>query len=402
MALGRNLWIGSWIAMGVSSLSAIAGTIAPPWSVSDVSYLYPLPRSAEDATAFRTQDTGTLGVLFPRSLYDQLKPAIRSLNEGTEYSRLRVVGVRIDPCGEDSQPESGICYPEVRMVWQPFVFSNSSGVSQDGAFHTFYRLNASEWSSLLKQLRALKTENEKKGISTTGLPLAVHPAFKTPWRASFQDSLRKILLEHCGEKRLFQITVMREETAALWHRFEALRKSAGGWKVLGIPRVNSTFQDFFNDAHAFPERGTDVVRHMKGQNLPQYFGADSLEKFITGYHVPDESNRKDFTDGIRVTHRLENPLLFTTANLDCAHCHLAAPARFYFTGNLPRMGGASHPEAYRIPESWLSQAVNVTLSGRSTKNLRAFGYYFEAPTVSTRTIHESIRVAEKLSSPTSR
>ncbi len=62
------------------------------------------------------------------------------------YEKLRVVGIRVDPCFPLMPPATG-CQAQVRMVWQP-IETDGNGQTRfiDAAVHTFYNLSDLEFS----------------------------------------------------------------------------------------------------------------------------------------------------------------------------------------------------------------------------------------------------------------
>ncbi len=90
--------------------------------------------------------------------------------------------------------------------------------------------------------------------------------------------------------------------------------------------------------------------------------------------------------------QIENPNLRDTENTDCVSCHIAGPARRWIEAKAPELKLVSS-------ESYISKIYNledVSPARDRTDNVRNFGYFMKAPSVSQRVIHDTAQFAESL------
>ena len=87
-----------------------AGTLqAATLGLNDVSILLPLPTTQSNDRLFRPLAKGTFGELLPRNIYDLMPELLLETSEET-FHKLRVVGIRLDPCFPTSA-EATQCQP---------------------------------------------------------------------------------------------------------------------------------------------------------------------------------------------------------------------------------------------------------------------------------------------------
>jgi len=180
--------------------------------------LFPLPEASADGL-YRASDVGAFGELLPESMLETVGPIARVRYAGDSIgcesdeaveatrARLRVVGVRIDPCFPVLTAST--CRRQVRFVWQPV----NGPFFDDAALHVFYDLPAAEFASLVTELAALS-----RGFAKN-LPLQVHPVLAQEGAAGpFAKALRKALFARIGKARITRITRLGVPRFQLYRR----------------------------------------------------------------------------------------------------------------------------------------------------------------------------------------
>jgi hypothetical protein len=149
---------------------------------TDVSILYPLPERAPDAL-ISASTVGGYGQLFPKAFFDQTTlPAPHGDGSPTvpetlvDYARLRLVAVRLDPCG--TKTADNVCEGEIRVVFQSIKSSENSLSAEDDALHAFYTLPSAEVVGTLRKILAAKGASGQVA-ATNGL--GVHPISSVSW-----------------------------------------------------------------------------------------------------------------------------------------------------------------------------------------------------------------------------
>ncbi|MCB0357569.1 MAG: hypothetical protein KDD40_11205, partial [Bdellovibrionales bacterium] len=212
------------------------------WNLNDVSILFPLPNESVKAIdLIAPYEQSGLGSLISQDVYQMVPPLINAdlSNQEMFHQSLHAVSLRFDPCPSD---ENNICYPEVRIVWQPLMYDKKSQqwTGRDATLHSFYRLNEQQFNSVKSQLWKLKLANEKLGITTNLLPLNIHPAFQNQLTQSkFLNGVKELILEHCGSQNLFKLTFMSLLVPSRWWRFGSFVKDVNNnWQDENIPRID--------------------------------------------------------------------------------------------------------------------------------------------------------------------
>lgn len=385
--------------------SALCFANQPLWNLNDVSYLFRIPKSAQENHnhLLNPRSAGNKGILFPLKTYEAL-PTLNNSGNGKQRAyeeELRVIALRIDPCPNTF--DANQCQPEMRLVWQPLELDPDSQewFAQDAAVHTFYKLTSEEFSLLKKQLWTLKIKSTDYNISTDKAPLNIHPAFlKEQTFSWFNDSLNKIILHHCGEKNLVKVTFMSLLTPNVWWRFGGVTPKNGRWTNMKIPRLLPTFQDIFNSAFEpvsmihNPGVEMDAIFNIHPDDYPVQ---DNIFKVINkGFRYNDERDLPVFEEKLHAVERFKNPHFSNPDNLDCASCHYADATRFYAEKTFPSLKNFSSPYAFKNPNSSLFNLENSTIGKTATRVVRAFGYFHQQPAINQRVINDSAETAHWL------
>lgn len=355
----------------LASFSLSSYSASQVWDINDVSFMLPLPSSSTDSSSIKARDfipytwfTNDLKTSdgYPFSI-DSTKQFSTNLANFTvqakeTFEKIRLVGVRIDPCFQDLFTDA--CRIQVRAVWQPV---DKSFTAVDATIHTFYDLTQAEFMTLTKGLKEIKA---KYKINTTNLPLQVHPGFK---QKGFSQDFTNLIKGYIKPEQLTRIAFMKLLGLNLQWRFQSFDLIEGKLIPIEIPIRTGRTQTF--SAH----RGTltygSVELNQEERN--RLTNGEALEKVFMDYAL-----------------RIENPKLNLPGTTDCLSCHA--------TDGLKGISGLN-PIPTAAASVTLLGKYNLSNTTRSRENLmrfRAFGYVDKQPSISDRAILESAMVADSM------
>ena len=354
-----------------------------PFGLNDVSMLFPLPEASGDEL-YRAGDVGAFGELLPQSMLETIGPIARVSCDsvgrvGCEkdeavaatWPRLRVVGVRIDPCFPVLTAST--CRHQVRFVWQP-VHKQSF---DDAAVHVFYDLPADDFTTVVTELAALS-----KGFAKD-LPLQVHPVLAREGTAGpFATALKKALFARVGKTRVSRVTAMR------------LSINAGGWEFHGF--------DFSSAGEAKPIEflGTHETKQtisgfagIAGGPPTPVFKEDAPFSLLWERDQAKTARRLQLSAAYEAALAIENPRLNSVEEDSCVSCHTTLPVRRWAEETF---GMSANGRTQTFVSSFdLSLTAIPEVIGSPTM-FRAFGYRGSDVGISQRTVNESAAVAEFL------
>ena len=368
------------------------------WNLNDVSYLFSIPSldsETPDPLLGLNSQTPRGEVLMPKAIYEKI-PTILNAGKGNPslHPLFKVVAVRIDPCPSLVEAD---CQPEMRMVWQAIEkdFYTKKWTARDGAMHSFYALSLPEFAQLKKELWAFKIENQDRGITTLKKPLNVHPAMADKkWGAVNNDHLKNIFLKYSGESRLKKVTFMSLLVPTRWWRFGSfVLDEKGQWAAEEIPRLGGAItEDLFNTTNG-GDPADFMTTKMDGaiNSLPEsYPERDNLMPMINkSYRSADEKDLPVFKDKLHAVARFRNPHQTNPSNLDCVSCHFADASKLYAVTRFPELHFYKSKYSYKNPNEKIFNLENTTIAPKSTKIVRAFGYFEHLPAINQRTINDS-------------
>ena len=359
-----------------------SGGATAGFGLNDVSILFPLPETSGDGL-YRATDTGGYGELLPLDVFQAVGPIARkgcpdstasgcekTESVATTHPRLRVVGVRIDPCF----PALGgtNCRSQVRFVMQPF---DGAGFDDD-ALHVFYDLPKEDFDSLVSELATISRSVPKDA------PLGVHPSLSQQGtNGAFAKALKAALFARVGGNRISRVTAME------------MTINAGGWSFRGF--------EFEHGSNATPIGVVGSAEHKQdisgfGDILPPtpIFPEDSPFSLLWG----DAEQRELASDAQRKAaydHALtiENPTKKTVDEESCVACHTAMSMRITAEQAFG-LNSNGNPNAF-------TSSFNLALTSRPevrerANMLHAFSYRGADFGISQRTVNESAAVAEYL------
>lgn len=349
-------------------------------SLNDYSILLPLPSIADFTKLLTPAHRGDRGTLIPLAAFDPLPQLVVPSDNRNLYNyNLRLIAVRLDPCFNENVVQS--CRRQIRMVWQPLIFTHDQVITLDASVHTFYDFDDVTWKAVVQDWKSLASGQMSD-------PLQIHPVLKSETLAGpFYARLQNILLKYCGEKNLTRITAMAvrgQEQVWVFEGFDLIWQGAlHVAKPILIPRVDSKSQlavfnirvenDFFGGLNPEPNQDTNFFKLIANSHKAKLNFLEFEMKTVMAIAL-------DY----------ENPKIHNTANLDCVSCHLAQSARRWGEQNFSTWNWELD-----FKDHYASPWFRPLPSGNSFKpnQFRAFGYFSNQPVISQRVINETIQVS---------
>jgi hypothetical protein len=375
-SIGMNLKKSIALSILMTLVATVANaSAANTWDLNDVSYIFPLPSRSTDATYLKVKDfipytwfTKELAETdgYPFSLDSTLERTakideFRTIAK-TSFDSVRLLAVRIDPCFQDLYSDP--CRMQVRAIWQP-IDAKSNAV--DAAIHTFYDLNAEEFTGLKNQLQQLKV---KYAISTQGLALQVHPGFKMK---GFAADLFTAFKPVMSQSHLSRIAFMKLLGLEFQWRFQSFNLVSGALVPLEIPLRGGARQTFAVHGGGIPA-GT---LHLSEEDLSRARNGENVSQILLDYSL-----------------RVENPRIVIPGLSDCLSCHAVGGVK----GEVSKQLGLNPiPTVASVVGLVGKYNLQNTSTNREDRiHFRAFGYVGKAPSMSDRVIIETALVADSL------
>jgi hypothetical protein len=260
----------------------------------DVALVWPLPPGTGPASG-----EGFLGPVLGCDDLTVFEPLTRTDEPEVLCAALTVTAARLDPCTRLGG-DSAVCDPQVRLVLQPVV----DGEARDASIHAFFKVPEAEVARAVARLVALRLD---AGFDGRG-PLGVHPllddvAGRAAVARVIDDALATGTLDH-----FTQITVHGDDAA--W-TFE--------------------FRQFVDGA---PTPGDALQQHVLSPDEAAIaVSVNPLNDHDDDFSVLlDDITLRAATTAeaqaaLDAVARVEHPTIHDPGTVDCARCHLAAPAR---------------------------------------------------------------------------
>lgn len=354
--------------------------------LSDVSILFPLPKTESWNQLPSGKSPAKFGELLPLSIFKQLPQLLSLAPNERIYSAMHVVGVRVDPCFHEG-PTPLKCHAQIRMVWQPLADDAGETSTFDAAIHTFYDLTTDEFKDLLNSLQQHKSSHTQ---STEFKPLGINPILKSAGLESdYYKNLIKIIFQFTGEKKLSRVTFMQLFMNGNIWEFGGFDISNSSLKPINIPRINAFTQKFKNSASPRPI-------WFNGGMAPEPQDVENLNILTRDSRVLAPQNEAEIIEATKSAFKFENPTLHNPGTVDCVSCHIAQSAKIWSMRQYPwlNLDVVSKNEIYASDRD----IRNLSPMQIHTNILRSFGYFMDIPFVAQRTINESAEVIKYINS----
>ena len=367
--------------------------------MNDVSILLPLPRApAEGELYIKASDAARGGMLLPKDIYDTATgedPDAGPSPGGAlpvPHAGLRVVAIRLDPCFANIGPvtDVGACQNQMRLVLQPF-FNDADGhvKAVDTGVHAFYSLTRDELVSMVSELLQLRAASGSGALNLG--PLAVHPIASREGAAGpFMTGVKNLVLAHAGAANFIRFTRIQVGNANRTWIFSGFDVASGTITSMRIPKVPGDatrvtfFQGFADD--------------LEGQFNPVTIAKDDMQLLGNVVEAQDATKavqQAAFDSALRI----ENPNKHSPDTIDCASCHLAAPARA-ITGKALGLVADGNANAFSITSSWIApQDLAITTPQKDALNgvnVHVFSYKDDQPMIAPRAVNETAAIAHYL------
>lgn len=407
-----------------------ATNAAEALDVNDISFLFPVPKTKEDADQLISlADMDSDGPIMPPAIFNALIAKAKTMGVNGRAIQFpdssfedphtwKVAGIRVNPTALGTNPKALAMaeIPGIRLIVQPVTVSADTAIVHDFAMHVVFNFiqpgispklvapNNATFSPIVQDLRTLKAS---MAMQTTGMPLQVHPGF-SPDPKPLTDKLREFIKKHLASSQLD-----RRQLAAI--SFMGIPGSFEPWiffkvqvdvlttNLTSIP-VSGAFDSTNPDSEMLSFANPD------GQVLPEPQLPQAVTNVNTARLFPTVP-AANFDDPISpgATNQLlqhfkvrdtmdivANPQIITTITTDCVSCHTESTRRTAMGNILSQPGTAFKPAAG-------ISGVSEDVLPKDRWNLRNFGWGFNffagqtfTPTVSQRAANEAAESADYL------
>ena len=411
----KKLTLG--LLLGTSLLSSAAPDAAAPLDVNDVSFLWPVPKTADDEKTLISADElladGGAGPVWRKDFFDRViadakkakvkfpggESSVQFSDAAIEKAHTwKVAGIRFNPSqlgtvGGKASPIGEA--PGIRFIMQPVTVDGESVLVHDVTAHVVFSLfdvapppagspmpvitpDREAFKAVVAKLRALKELTETK--APTKGPLNVHPALKSKM-PEFAAGVRDLLKVSLKSKQLQTVSFMGIEPPEPWIFFAVKQKGA---EFVTEGAQGFQFKNVVEPKTTKP--GQEVTTAL-------LFGTGAGSK-LNSPALPSTQNEK--LKGLLlkdVADHVANPELHSTLNMDCVSCHTESTRR-----SILKIGASSPGVAYKHPDG--VSGVEPSLLPTDLWNLRNFGWGLLSfsedifgPTVSQRAANEAAESA---------
>ncbi len=369
-----------------------------PVQMNDVSILYPLAKTAAEMKDYLLPTSkGAGGVLLPEAVFNDVAGKVRGIIGSVDYTTLRVVAIRLDPCfaqlGPITDPSS--CEHQMRLIYQP-VDTGSSASFGDSGFHAFYSLGSDEFDTVLKAIVSLRMANSDAGEDLG--PLAVHPILaKQGLSGKMAKALNKIVQQYAGQANLSRLTgfesVFAQHTSWNFAADDVSASTPTASVIVGLD--GSPTSETVQLGSAAPG--------LFSLNFPPTTTGDNVAPLL---NVKVQSYSADVLQAaLDSALRIENPNANSPNTIDCASCHVAEIARQLVATDFFKLSTTGDDNQFLPDPTYISDAdFQVSYPAMQPDglalNLHAFSYDGTTPMIIQRVINETAAIVANLNGAT--
>ena len=265
----------------------------PRFDVSDVSYLWPVPKTQADVDALISADTSDDAAkvaLWDETAFNRMLDIVTSndaaithpsgksrrialLPEFRDRKTWKVVAFRADPSAPGGHPaivEKFGSSPQLRLILQPVTVEGGKVKVHDFTAHLVYSYSTPKgvnifgvfapqnpdmvkFRAILDDLANLKAKLKARGIDTQGVPLGVHPGLRdNAGGADFASDIRMILLRQVNTNNFFAMSFMglADSTPEPWVFVAAEKQPDGTFGPAKIPAIEFKSAQMFDRSTA--------------------------------------------------------------------------------------------------------------------------------------------------------
>jgi hypothetical protein len=253
--------------------------------------------------------------------------------------------------------------------------------TRDATLHLFYTLTQVQFSRVQDEVWALK---RMAGDATSGKPLDIHPVLaRDGLQSSYARALKDLVGAHCSQSTLTRVAFMSVNPEGFAWTFGAFNVEGGRLIDDTIPRLRSLKRQGVREEGGSVFRAGVLLPDVPGDDLPVLLSESEVRL------TDDETLRSALSSALR----LEHPDRSNPKTHDCASCHVASRSR----RNAERRRNVDTSAFADAFGSSRYDLRRVDGAADDPHAMRAFGYFGFLSALSQRTINESARVAEALS-----
>jgi hypothetical protein len=358
---------------------------------ADVSFLLPLPR---DEFQVKASDAGAKGELLSERNFGQVPGFVKRGHPNVQdpYSKMFITAVRIDPCAPqvaaDADPArcgNGL----IRLVAQ---LVEKDRPPTDAGIHLIYKFDADEFAQVIEDVQELKRLSP---VPTDGEPIGVHPGLRgldgqdpaaKAASVAFGAKVKEFILKHVGKKNYFatsaMVTLDRSLTADKPPGSITWEWSIGVVALGQVTRLPVTGVSGIHFTQQFTARGRDGTVSPESKVVPE------MAAILSASPPAPDANPAAYNASFRI----ENPTLFTIPQGDCVSCHLSSPGRIAAEGKFGQE--ITGVDKFVSPAGVVSPMADGVrqLMGNQVYVVLNFAYFFGKPSVSQRTINETMEI----------
>ncbi|MDP2342711.1 MAG: hypothetical protein Q8O67_17275 [Deltaproteobacteria bacterium] len=312
----------------------------------DVAVAWPLPPGTGASDGF-------LGPLLDCDVVSVFEVLTRTDEPADLCAALTVTAARLDPCAKANIDSE--CRPELRLTVQP-VFD---GVARDAAMHVFYLVDEEPVLLAIAQLVELRLA---RGLDGRGV-LGVHPVLNDAEGRGDVAAVIEALLESAVLDHVTEITV-HGDNAAWTFEFRPF--------VDGVPSEGDARQQ-----HVLSPSPTVI-----DISVTPTSGSDDAFDLLFDEEAAALAPLADQQAAFDRAARVEHPEFHTMDSVDCATCHLAAPAR---AAALARSPLTASPDAFTSERHDLAASAVFA----NPQFIHAFAWRLNTLTINQRVVNES-------------
>ncbi len=379
------------LALALSLVACTEDPIDPPVGavgMNDVSVLFPLPSTIEEAAQLSLASAGEGGPLLTEARFAAIPVFADNPLPERAYDRWRIVAARIDPCFPDlavlvSNPAA--CRRQLRLVAQPLATDPLGAVvADDAAIHLLYDLSAADFDAMTAAWLAVATDQTRDPRATLG----IHPTIANEGLAGpTATTLREVVIRYAGAATLSQYTFV-EGRGVAWE-FGGLRVDGTGQNALPIHGI----EDASGQVTVSDTNGVFGVSPASAEaRAMEPLAGEVTGGGVGGGEVTLTASAAAITAALRMTLTVDDPTQLNADTVDCASCHLATRAR-----ERARTLGASSAGLPRFAIAGFDLSLgDLGSAAASPQQQRAFGYNGREAMWNQRVVNESAAVAAAL------
>jgi len=401
-----------------------------PLDVNDISFLFPVPKTKEDADQLISlADADSDGPIMQPAIFNALIAKAKTMGVNGKIIEFpdpsfedphtwKVAGIRVNPTALGTNPKMLALaeIPGVRLIVQPVTVDGDTATVHDFAMHVVFNFiqkgtgtqifgpNKAEFGPIIQDLRALKASMT---VQTTCLPLQVHPGF-SPDPKPLTDKLRAFIKTHLASSQLDGQQQAAISFMGIFNGFEPWIFFKVKVDVASATLTNLLVSGVYDSTNpecemlSFSDPSSPGGLVEPEPQLPQTVTAVSTARLFptvstNNFDDPISSGTTNqMLQHFKIRDTMDivaNPQITSTLTTDCVSCHTESTRRNTM-GNILSQPGTAFKPAVGI------SGVAQDVLPKDRWNLRNFGWGFNffdgrtfTPTVSQRAANEAAESA---------